>query len=339
MSNSAEEGKKQMSDIDFVIIWVDGSDPAWRAERAKYEQTKCDSDETRYRDWGILKYWFRAVEKYASWVRKIHLVTNGQKPEWLDLSNKKLSFVKHTDFIPQKYLPTFSSHTIELNLHRIRGLSDKFVYFNDDMYLNKPVAPYDFFYNNIPCDCAVLSTIKIERSGISSIVLNNLKIINDRFSFRESFKLNKLKWFNLKYGKHIFRTLLLFPWQYFVGFYEMHIPYSYKKDIFEEVWNEEGEILNRTCLHKFRNDSDVNQWLMRYWILAKGTFRPRSVNIGKLFFINDSAMELCDEIINHRHKMFCISDSNAIKDFENCKKEIKRAFESQYPRKSSFELR
>ena len=332
-----DTGLNQISDIDFVIIWVDGNDPEWRAERAKYQKKKSDSDETRYRDWGILKYWFRAVEKFAPWVRKIHFVTSGQKPDWLNLKNKKIHFVKHSDFIPEEYLPTFSSHTIELNLHRIPGLAEKFVYFNDDMYINKPVRPTDYFAENNPCDCAILSTIKIERNGVSSIVLNNLKVINDRFDFKHSFRENLTKWINIKYGKQLFRTFLLLPWHYFVGFYEMHIPYSYRKDIYEEVWEKEEGILSSTCKHKFRDDNDVNQWLIRYWILAKGSFVPRSAKIGKLYFVDRTTAKVCDEITRHKHKMFCISDSDAIKDFEKCKKELQDCFEIQYPDKSAFE--
>ena len=337
MPISATDKNMRESDIDFVIIWVDGNDPEWRAERAKYQKKKSDSDESRYRDWGILKYWFRTVELYAPWVRKIHFVTNGQRPEWLNLDNSKLNFVKHSDFIPSQYLPTFSSHTIELNLHRIPGLADKFVYFNDDMYINKPVMQEDFFKGDKPCDCAILSTIKIERNGISSIVLNNLKIINDHFNFRSTFKNNLTKWINLKYGRQLFRTMLLLPWHYFVGFYEMHIPYSYKKSVYDEVWYREGTVLDTTCRHRFRDDSDVNQWLIRYWILAKGEFYPRSSQIGKLYFVNESTSEVCEEISGHKHKMFCISDSDAIKNFELCKQGVQRAFELEYPKKSQFE--
>lgn len=127
--------------IDFVLIWVDDKDPKWIAEKNKYKsndiQINVQSDsEVRYRDWDNLKYWFRAVEKYAPWVRKVHFVTCGQKPTWLNENNPKLRLVNHSDYIDEKYLPTFSSHVIELNLHKIPGLSERFVYFNDDTFIN-----------------------------------------------------------------------------------------------------------------------------------------------------------------------------------------------------------
>lgn len=141
-------GKQQNhKPIDFVIIWVDGNDPAWRAVKNQYVPRPVgeDDQEVRYRDWDNLQYWFRSVEKYTPWVRKIHFVTWGHLPKWLNVNHPKLHIVNHKDYIPEKYLPTFNSHTIEMNLHRIEGLAEQFVYFNDDMFLLKPVYMEDFF--------------------------------------------------------------------------------------------------------------------------------------------------------------------------------------------------
>ena len=117
--------------IDFVILWVDGNDPKWQSEKATYDSNINDDSNSasRYRDWGLLPYWFRGVEKFTPWVNKIHFVTWGHVPEFLNLNNPKLNIVNHKDFIPEEYLPTFSSHAIELNIHRIPGLSEKFIYF------------------------------------------------------------------------------------------------------------------------------------------------------------------------------------------------------------------
>ena len=84
----------------------------------------------------IFRYWFRAVERYAPWVNKVFLVTNGKFPDWINPDNPKLVLVKHDDYIPEEYLPTFNSCAIELHLHRIKDLSEHFVYFNDDTMLN-----------------------------------------------------------------------------------------------------------------------------------------------------------------------------------------------------------
>lgn len=127
-----------MQKIDFVVTWVDGNDPIWQASKAKYAELAditLNSD-ARYRDWDIFKYWFRAVEKYAPWVNKVFLITEGHLPEWINLEHPKLVHIKHSDYIDEKYLPTFSSHPIEWFYHKIPGISDTFVSFNDDMFLN-----------------------------------------------------------------------------------------------------------------------------------------------------------------------------------------------------------
>ena len=112
--------------IDFVITWVDGSDPAWQQEKRKTLEacglkSAADDRKERYRDWNNLQYWFRGVEQFAPWVRKVHFVTWGHLPEWLNTSAPKLNIVNHEDFIPEEFRPTFNSHTIEWNLHRIQG--------------------------------------------------------------------------------------------------------------------------------------------------------------------------------------------------------------------------
>lgn len=135
-------------DIDFVIPWVDGSDPEWRKSKNKYSgkiDEPVDITDARYRDWDILKYWFRGVEKYAPWVHKIYFVTCGQKPDWLNENHEKLILVNHEDYIPREYLPTFSANPIELNFHRIKNLSEHFVYFNDDVFITSKVEPEVFF--------------------------------------------------------------------------------------------------------------------------------------------------------------------------------------------------
>lgn len=73
-------------DIDFVVLWVDGNDPEWRAEKAKYQGMTLDdsNSENRFRDWGLMPYWFRAVEKFTPWVRKVHFVTCGHVPAFLN---------------------------------------------------------------------------------------------------------------------------------------------------------------------------------------------------------------------------------------------------------------
>ena len=124
-----------------------------------YRKQIHDTRNVRYRDWDTLKYWFRGVEKYAPWVNKIHFVTYGHLPKFLNTNNPKLNIVNHKDFIPKEYLPTFSANPIELNLHRIKDLSEQFVFFNDDMFVINKVKSTDFFKNGKPRDMASLTLL------------------------------------------------------------------------------------------------------------------------------------------------------------------------------------
>ena len=332
-------GNTQASDIDFVLIWVDDTDVEWQRKKNEYagDLAKFNVNNVRYRDWDTLQYWFRAVEKYAPWVRKIHFVTCGHVPEWLNLEHTKLNFVKHEEYIPKQFLPTFSSHPIELNLHRIKGLSEKFVYFNDDTFLTSMTRPEDFFVKGQPCDCAILNPQMADRFGIGSIVNNNLGIIAYYFDFTKQLKSNWRKWINIKYGKLLIRTALLLPWQRYIGFYEPHLPNAYLKSTFEEVWNKEKLLLEEVSNHKFRTDSDVNQWLMRYWQLASGRFVPRNPKIGKMLSVATDMPQIVKAITEKQYKLLCINDSEQMEDITEAKEQLCQSFQKVFPEKSEFE--
>ena len=94
----------------------------------------------------MCRYSLRSIEKFAPWIHKVFIVTNGQIPDWLDINHPKVEIITHEMIFPDpSVLPTFSSSSIEMNLHRIPGLSDYFIYFNDDVFLGQPVFPYDFY--------------------------------------------------------------------------------------------------------------------------------------------------------------------------------------------------
>lgn len=334
--------KKEHPKIDFVITWVDGSDPEWIKEKEKYlaqetqKTQKWASSDIRFRDWDILKYWFRAIDKYAPWVNKIYFITCGQKPFWLDENNKKLILVNHEDFMPAKYLPTFNSNAIELNIYRIKELSEHFVYFNDDMFLNSPTRPTDFFRNGKP----VLATgFDLARTdyGITNSDINNAKIYNKYFSKKEVLKKNWHKILSIKNGKYLIKTLCLMPWSAITGIAENHNPSSYTKDTFKKIWNLESEILNKTSINKFRKPEDVNHWLAKGWHILSGESYPQKANCSKSYAkqIDD---EIIKDIIKGKHKFICINDIECSEnEFNDSKKKLINAFEQKLPEKSSFE--
>jgi len=329
-----------MDKIDFVVTWVDGNDPEWLAERAKYMPKKENSgnSENRFRDWGLMRYWFRGVEKFAPWVNHIYFITWGHVPEWLNLEHEKLKIVKHSDYIPAEYLPTFNSNVIELNLHRIPELSEQFVLFNDDMFLLDHVTEKDFFRKGLPCDTARLSYLHSAeiRDVFPHTILNCTTIINKHFIKREVLRKNWLKFFSLQYGMDCIRNILHLTFKNFSSFYDLHLPTSHLKSTFFEVWNQEACVLKECGIHRFRTQEDVMHWLMKYWRFCKGEFMPRSVKWGRCFEIgNDDCM--CDAIRKQMYKACCLNDSYTDIDFAHYKELLVDAFETVLPEKSKFE--
>lgn len=328
-----------MPDIDFVITWVDGSDPAWREQYKQFSGGK-EIQPAHYRDYGTLKYWFRSVEKYAPWVRNIWFVTCGQLPGWLNTDNPRLRRVNHSDFMPEAYLPTFSANAIELNLHRIEGISENFVYFNDDTFITAPVTEADFFKNGLPCDSAVLAALipSVKNEVITHILFNDLLLINANFNKRNAMKGNYPKWLSLKYGKNIFKTLYYLLIGKFSGFDNPHLPNSFLKSTFEEVWKAEPDFLDKTCRNRFRTNGDVNQYLMRYWQLAEGKFSPRSPKTGANYCLGENKEEIEKQIKARNKKLICINDNSQIENIDEEMKWLSELFAHSFPEKSSFEI-
>lgn len=331
--------------IDFVILWVDGNDPNWLREKKKYTDTVENENNSvnRYRDWGILPYWFRAVEKFTPWVRKIHFVTWGHLPEFLNIDNPKLHVVRHDEFIPEEYLPTFSSHAIEMNIHRIPDLAEHFVYFNDDMFMLKPLKEEFFFMEGLPCTYG--GEIPIELIGNVGTWLhaavNDLGIVNAHFSKRDSVARYGKKYRDRSYRwKDNLRTLFLeklYP-DYFTGFKNLHAPAAYLKSSFEEVWQAEPQKLDSTCKDRFRTSDNVNQWVVLWWQIASGQFMPKVIDNLVASANEETIDEFCQTIVNQKHDYICVNDPEDEIDFDSISTRIKEAFEILLPEKSGFEL-
>ncbi|XP_033888880.3 N-acetylglucosamine-1-phosphotransferase subunits alpha/beta isoform X2 [Acipenser ruthenus] len=135
--NLTMEGKELSVSLTY-LLW----------DLSAISQSKQDEDisASRFEDNEELRYSLRSVERHAPWVRHIFIVTNGQIPSWLNLDNPRVTVVAHKDiFHNESHLPTFSSPAIESHIHRIPGLSQKFIYLNDDVMFGKEVWPDDFY--------------------------------------------------------------------------------------------------------------------------------------------------------------------------------------------------
>ncbi len=325
--------------IDVVITWVDGSDTKWKEEFNKYSGSAFSSGEYtngegRYSDNQLLKYIFRGIETYMPWVRKIHLVTCGHYPKWINFECEKLSFVKHSDFIPLEYLPTFNSNTILLNLHRIDDLSDNFILFNDDTFVLNKCPETLFFKNNKPVDMAVMEPVCATNADpFWDMLLNNLMVVNRNFDKKKIIRKHFFKWFTLNIGfKGLVKNVCCSVYNYFPGFYDPHNAYPLTRKYYEELWNKEFDICNKTCLNKFRTSEDITDWTVKYFQFASGYFYPINKNKYSIYTtLKDDSSEI---VFDNKYCLACLND--------NCDNDkIKRYvafFETKFPNKSKYEL-
>ncbi|WP_412988387.1 Stealth CR1 domain-containing protein [Pediococcus siamensis] len=326
-----------MENIDFVVTWVDFQDPVWKAKYNEYRPQRLNltNNEIRYRDYGTFKYWFRSVEKYAPWVNKIFLVTDKQVPEWLNTNNDKLVIVDHTDFIDPEFLPTFNSSVIELNIANIKQLSEKFVLFNDDMFLNDVVKKEDFFKNGMPVDFGTFQPT-MPTTEFTHILINDLLLINDWFENRVIVKKNFKKYFSIKYGaKRLAEAATMLPYRKIAGFYDAHISSPYLKSTFKKVLKMADDDFKKTETHKFRNNNDINEWLIKYYQFCSGQFEPQRKTFGSFYELTDRNYFIQD-IEKSKSKVVCVNDVES-PDLDVTMNLLRKTLQKKLPNKSSFE--
>ncbi|XP_062850182.1 N-acetylglucosamine-1-phosphotransferase subunits alpha/beta [Trichomycterus rosablanca] len=140
-----QQAKKNLT-VDSKELTVSPAYLFWDLSAVSQSKQDEDVSASRFEDNEELRYSLRSVERHAPWVRHIFIVTNGQIPSWLNLDNPRVTVVTHQEiFQNQSHLPTFSSPAIETHIHRIPGLSQKFIYLNDDVMFGKDVWPDDFY--------------------------------------------------------------------------------------------------------------------------------------------------------------------------------------------------
>jgi hypothetical protein len=318
-------------------------DPAWRADFARYsgrteaDNSRNETSEARFRDYGFLKYWFRGVEKFAPWVRRIHFVTCGQKPDWLDTSNPKINLVNHKDFIPEEFLPIFNSASIEMHLHKIPGLAEHFVYFNDDFFITREVERERFFRDGLPCDIAVFRY----NSGIgqwSKRIANNVKLLNRHFDKREVQRRWHDKWFSPEYGGKAWLNRLMKPCPRFTTLRVPHNAQPYLKSTFEELWDKCGEELRETSTHRFRSTADLTPELIRGWQICRGTFTPyNTYRDTRMFPLVIRPRQAIEAVRQQSYKLVCLNDNIHIRNYAQVMASLNEAFAGILPDKSSFE--
>ena len=307
--------------IDFVYLWVDGNDPAWQAKRNAVIG-KLDSSSVnckgRYANNDELKYSLRSVDKYLPWIRKVFIVTDGQTPEWLDLSNPKVQIVDHKDIMPAESLPCFNSCLIEHYLYKIPGLSERFLYANDDMYINKEATPADFFADD----------------GFPIVRLTHKRLGKIRWFYRENIRRTPLR----NYSKKIAHASQLVSDKfggYYTGMPHHNIDAYLREDsrhVAEEVMRDEFMADNK---HKMRNDKDVQRIVFSYVALAEKRAHLRYVNKSESMLVKIHRMGHYEKLERYNPMFFCMNDSEYASDSNRLT--AKAYLENRFGEKSSFE--
>lgn len=276
------------------------------------------------------------------WANKIFLITCGHVPAFLDIDHPGLRLVRHDEYIPGEYLPTFNSNTIEMNIHRIPDLSENFILFSDDVFPLRPIDEGYYFKDDKVCDEAVENIITTTSFGAVSRAtrhaqVNNMFIINKYFKKREIQEKNRDKWYCEDYGERLERTRACKYWRDFPGFYDPHMASAMKKSTLKKLWELESETLDAGSRDRFRGAADVTQYLIRYWQICEGDFVPRRTQ-GKVFFPTiDTFAEVANAIKNREYPMISFNENCTSDEFEVMKKDINEALQSIFPNRSTFE--
>jgi len=291
--------------MDIVITYVDGKDPLWQQD---YETAVGGKTLTkRYRDWGTLKYLLRGVQKHMPFIVNVFLVVSreSQVPDWADTEH--LRIVYHRDIVPDRFLPTFNSATIEMFLHKIPGLSEEFLYFNDDMFPVMDCSPEDFFIDG-------KSVIGFSRHILKSNGYKHRVFNSDR---QARLALGRRPDFFFVRPQHTSSPMLRTQ-------SEMVFEFS-KEKIF-------------SVLSPLREDDNFNQYLYLDYLYFKGLTVKGAISNKHLSPAVHSPEKICVYIDDPKTKMICINDVQMPQEsFERYRMMITSSFEKHFPDKSVYE--
>ena len=328
--------------IDIVYLWCDGSDPAFQQRKRQYVPQTIPEElggVCRHFDNDELKYSLRSLEKHAPWLNHIYIVTDDQTPSWLNTDASQISIVDLTEILPEEALPTFDTDVIEMAIHKVPGLSEFFLYANDDMFFGSEVTP-DFFFTSegfpiIRGDRDVLKDYALGDRDISKDSTNNLYMSN---IFRSSF----LVW------KETGDALLYVP---------HHNIDSYRKSFFEEAELLFSEECGKTLKKRFRGRGSNLRRIAHFLDYAKGrgVFKqvesyqlswssilrnifPLSGEMPDSFYndINDLTIFHKKSIKAGKYKLFCLNDGAQATDADRIA--VKKFMEDLFPKPSAFEI-
>ena len=292
--------------MDVVITYVDGNDPIWKKDYEK--TTNVPVMEKRFRDWGTLKYLLRGVQFKMPFIRNVYLVVSheSQVPDWVDRSELKI--VLHKDIIPAEFLPTFNCNPIEMHLHRIPGLDEEFLYFNDDMFPVGDCKPTDFFRDGK----AVIGYYKhLFASGMyKKICRNSDRLARKALGMKPSFFFTR--------PQHICSPML--------------------KSQCEELYTKVEPEIRETSATRTRTEFNLNQYLFLDYMNYKGLVVREKISNKHYSVAIASPNTLRKFLANPTKNLVCINDVRLSESrYLQLRGAILDAFEFAFPQKSRFE--
>ena len=309
------------NEIDLVYLWVDGSDPKWVEKRnaciGKPVERSGVNCEGRYADNDELKYSLRSVELYAPWIRKIFIVTDEQTPRWLDTSNPRIRIVDHKEIMPAVCLPCFNSSVIEHYLHKIPGLSERFLFANDDTFFNRPVSPEDFF----------------AADGLPIARMNRRPFRKLTLFIREKVLRKPIRYF-----PRIVRTAALAVERRYGTYYKdktHHNIDAYLKSDYARMREAFDAEIEPTLGNHVRSSNDIHRHLYTYAALAEKRMHPRYVDQRTSFRFHIENKRHYNKLARYNPLLFCMNDSEYATDAD--RKRVTAFLSERFAEKSSFE--
>ena len=295
---------EDMNRIDYVFPYVSYNDSYWQHLfnlSLSGKEKDWEVGISRYRDNGLLKYLFRSLEKYLPWINQIHMIvmSDSQVPSWLN--REKVHIIYHSDFIPKKYLPTFSSSLIEMFLPFLPLNTEKFIYSNDDLITFRNLSRNLFFKGNIP------------RYSIN---------IRDYSEIAAADKLRRNA-YNLLMGKKQDRRVI----------YTQHTTVSYKISLLKKCFKKyEKDILN--SLSKFRKDKNLNQYTFAFCQMLEGTIINEGIKVNTYFVKPFKVNKIMNDDFK-KYDFICFNDEeeSTKEDWEKIVSKVEKLL----PKKSKYE--
>lgn len=314
-------------DVDLVYLWVDGNDVEWLAKKNKF-LGKTDNinieaiNKARCANNDELKYSLRSVEENVPWVRNIYIITDEQKPCWLNADHPKIKLIDIRDILPAEALPCYNSMVIEYFLYKIPGLAEHFLYANDDMFFNAKVEP-DFFFD--------------AKDGYPIVRLKRKRLAKIRYWWK--FKRNKPL---SNYRKTIYKAMVNAEkksGKFIEGEPHHNIDAYIKSDFKNAVENVFAEEIIPTIENHLRTDHDIQRATFLYYALAVGHGHLKYIRKNESFriIINKKQGKFFHYLEKHKPKLFCMNDDVDVSDHE--REQLKIFMDHYFPEKSEFEIK